>query len=620
MRGRGDRARGLRRRRGRRACGALAAEPALPRPARRLPRRRRPRRRPGPDARRRRGAGRRLGARPAAAPGDRRRLDRLARRDARLHGGGGAAAAGRASCCPGFDAGLPPAVWQRLGADDPGAADHPQHGFRGLADALGFDPAAVPGWHPAPPPAPERNALVSLALRPAPVTDQWRSEGAALAGTLAAACAGLAWVEAPDPRGEALAIALRLREAAETGERAALVTPDRTLARRVTAELGRWGLIPDDSAGRPLAQTPPGVLLRRLADAAGDAADAGRPPRPRQASAGQQRAGRAARAPAADRPARDPPAARRRALDRLGRPRRLGGRRGRRGAGLARLAPGRAGAARARRRAAARRARRAPPGGGRGAGRRAVRSPGARALGEGRRRRGARAHRRDRRRGGRRRCALRPRVPGAPRRADGDARRAGGGGGDPCRHRDLGHARGAGAVGRSRDPRRAQRGHLAAAAGGRPLARPRHPPRDRPDRAPSGGSASRRTTSSRRWARAASCLTRATRDAEAPTVASRWLLRLENLLLGLGPEGEAALGAAKARGRAAPRRGVPARPAGRAGAAGPPPRAAAAGGGAAGRAFRHPGREAGARPLRRLRRATCSASTASTRPAAGPTR
>ena len=130
----------------------------------------------------------------------------------------------------------------------------------------------MPAWHPAPPPAPERNALVSLALRPAPVTDQWRSEGAALAGTLAAACAGLAWVEAPDPRGEALAIALALREAAETGERAALVTPDRTLARRVTAELDRWGLIPDDSAGRPLALTPPGVLLRRLAALPGDAA------------------------------------------------------------------------------------------------------------------------------------------------------------------------------------------------------------------------------------------------------------------------------------------------------------------------------------------------------------
>ena len=170
---------------------------------------------------------------------------------------------------PGYDRDLPAAVWRRLGADDAGAADHPQHGFRRLADALGFDPAAVPAWAPTPPAAPERNALVALALRPAPVTDQWRTEGAALAGGLADACAGLDWIEAPDARAEALAIALVLRRAAAHGERAALVTPDRTLARRVTAELDRWGLIPDDSAGRPLALTPPGVLLRLLGGLSG---------------------------------------------------------------------------------------------------------------------------------------------------------------------------------------------------------------------------------------------------------------------------------------------------------------------------------------------------------------
>jgi RecB family exonuclease len=44
-------------------------------------------------------------------------------------------------------------------------------------------------------------------------------------------------------------------------------------------------------------------------------------------------------------------------------------------------------------------------------------------------------------------------------------------------------------------------------------------------------------------------VSRGVRDAEAPTVASRWLLRLENLLIGLGDEGVAALAAAKARGR-----------------------------------------------------------------------
>ena len=46
---------------------------------------------------------------------------------------------------PGFDAELPAPVWERLGAEDPGAADHPQAGFRRLADALGFDPRAGAG-------------------------------------------------------------------------------------------------------------------------------------------------------------------------------------------------------------------------------------------------------------------------------------------------------------------------------------------------------------------------------------------------------------------------------------------------------------------------------------------
>ena len=115
-------------------------------------------------------------------------------------------------------------------------------------------------------------------------------------------------------------------------------------------------------------------------------------------------------------------------------------------------------------------------------------------------------------------------------------------------------------------------------------------------------------------------LTRATRDAEAPTVASRWLLRLENLLLGLGPEGQDALAAAKARGQPPRRRRRPPRPPRRPRAAGPPPRAAPAGGGAPRRALRHPGRAAGPRPLRASTPARSSASAASTRPAASPTR
>ncbi len=77
-----------------------------------------------------------------------------------------------------------------------------------------------------------------------------------------AALDGLELVEARDPGEEATAIAVRLREVLETPERRAiLVTADRNLARRVAAELTRWGIEVDDSAGTPLDQTPPGTFL-----------------------------------------------------------------------------------------------------------------------------------------------------------------------------------------------------------------------------------------------------------------------------------------------------------------------------------------------------------------------
>ena len=44
------------------------------------------------------------------------------------------------------------------------------------------------------------------------------------------------------------------------GRTAALVTPDRNLARRVAAELARWDIAIDDSAGRPLAHTGAGAF------------------------------------------------------------------------------------------------------------------------------------------------------------------------------------------------------------------------------------------------------------------------------------------------------------------------------------------------------------------------
>lgn len=164
---------------------------------------------------------------------------------------------------PGFDTDMPAPVWDRLD-DAMTGEDHPQFRFRRLMDRLSVTPDTIRAWIPAHPPAPDRNRLISLSLRPAPVTDQWLAEGATLPDLLPAT-ETLTLIEAPTPRSEALTIAHILRRAAEEGTTAALITPDRMLTRRVTAALDRWGITPDDSAGRPLALSAPGRLLRHVA-------------------------------------------------------------------------------------------------------------------------------------------------------------------------------------------------------------------------------------------------------------------------------------------------------------------------------------------------------------------
>lgn len=170
---------------------------------------------------------------------------------------------------PGIDRDMPSAIWRGLlDGRRSGLAgeDHPQYRLAKLLDEMGLDPALVPLWGKATPAMPARNAVVSLALRPAPVTNQWRTEGPKLAN-VAGAMAGVTLLEAPSPQMEATAIALRMRKAVEDGQRAALVTPDRRLARKVTAQLDRWRILPDDSAGQVLAQTAPGRFLRQVAEA-----------------------------------------------------------------------------------------------------------------------------------------------------------------------------------------------------------------------------------------------------------------------------------------------------------------------------------------------------------------
>ncbi|MEM0977334.1 MAG: double-strand break repair protein AddB [Pseudomonadota bacterium] len=169
---------------------------------------------------------------------------------------------------PGWDSDLPGEVRNALGqAEMP--ANHPQSALAQTAEAISG--GVVHSWVADDDATRPGRKLWSLALRPAPVTDQWLREGPAMASDLPDATRTLSLMESDTPRHEALSIALCLRETIETQTPAVLITPDRTLTRQVTARLSTWGITPDDSAGRPLQQTPPGVFLRLTAGLIGKA-------------------------------------------------------------------------------------------------------------------------------------------------------------------------------------------------------------------------------------------------------------------------------------------------------------------------------------------------------------
>lgn len=143
---------------------------------------------------------------------------------------------------------------------------HPQAQLAHLIKRIGINRQDVTPLGQASHKAEARMMLLSEAMRPAESTDLWKAADQRLTNeTLDHALTGLTIIEAQHEREEALAIAIALREAIETPEcTAALITPDRTLATRVRAELKRWNIDADDSAGQVLSDTPAGLMATAL--------------------------------------------------------------------------------------------------------------------------------------------------------------------------------------------------------------------------------------------------------------------------------------------------------------------------------------------------------------------
>ena len=176
-----------------------------------------------------------------------------------------------------LDTAMPEEEWAALGPHVPDPATglaarsietHPQFVPKLMLERIGAGRGEVVGWDDAAGPGtdPARGRAVANALAPAAFTGKWTALKPAdrrLAGVRAA--------EFAISGEEAQAIALALRGVLEEpGQTAALVTPDRALARRVAAHCRRWGIEVDDSAGRPLAILPPGTLLLALVEAAAE--------------------------------------------------------------------------------------------------------------------------------------------------------------------------------------------------------------------------------------------------------------------------------------------------------------------------------------------------------------
>ena len=176
---------------------------------------------------------------------------------------------------PGLDVHLEEDAWRMIGSDggtddSTPASSHPQFALHALLarfrilrkDVIQL---GIPSPH-------GRDVLISEAMRPSDATAQWHRRLAEpdISHHISQGLQSLAVAEAPNSEMEALTIAVAMRESVAEKRSAALITPDRALARRVMAALDRWNLAFDDSGGDSLMDTSAGLFARLVAETAAE--------------------------------------------------------------------------------------------------------------------------------------------------------------------------------------------------------------------------------------------------------------------------------------------------------------------------------------------------------------
>ncbi|KPF42911.1 double-strand break repair protein AddB [Rhizobium sp. AAP43] len=180
---------------------------------------------------------------------------------------------------PGLDLDMPEADWAKLDdrssflqRPDPALRGHPQYGLAHLLRHMRIAREDVEALEQAPAALADRAEILSRAMAPAEATDNWKAWREAFSTErLLDAFADVSLIEAANEREEATAIAIALRLGLSASDnpdsRVALITPDRALARRVMAELARFDIEADDSAGTPLTGTQAAMLAQVVVEA-----------------------------------------------------------------------------------------------------------------------------------------------------------------------------------------------------------------------------------------------------------------------------------------------------------------------------------------------------------------
>jgi len=183
---------------------------------------------------------------------------------------------------PDLDLAMPDAAWDELGragaAPEPGAEvfasndalTHPQYHLKLLLERMGLSRKEVRPWHRKGTGAaePARSHAISSLFLPPQASKSWVTLDAQKRRL-----PGIRILSSATSEEEAQAIAMLVREALEVpGKRIAVISADRSLARRVVQHLARWNIVADDSAGRPLSLTAAGRLFALLAQIISDGA------------------------------------------------------------------------------------------------------------------------------------------------------------------------------------------------------------------------------------------------------------------------------------------------------------------------------------------------------------